>query len=120
MGTKYVLLKSITTNKLVKLILDDSYTYTLRTDEILDLGQGCQLTARRIDVNGKKFWLVFTEDGKYIDDRILSTGDTWTCTLDKIQGKDIVNVLKFHVTRLQRYSQKRGLLGDNAQKDGLW
>jgi S-layer protein (TIGR01567 family) len=115
---KYIPLKSGQADKLAKLILDSKDKYTLKTGEKLDLGKGYSLTAKQVDVDGKKVWLEFDKDGQYVDDQIVATdsGDhTWTCQLDKIQGEDDVDVLKVHVDQVFQ-----GAVDSIAQIEGLW
>ncbi|WP_243684182.1 S-layer protein domain-containing protein [Methanosarcina barkeri] len=73
------------------------------------------MKAKQVDVAGKKVWLEFYKNGKYVDDTILSTGENWTCYLDKIQGEDNVPVLKVHVSNVYQS-------GNNSvvQIDGIW
>ena len=85
-------------DKLAKLVLDSGDKYILKTGEKLDLGQGYVIQAKQIDVDGKKVWLEFDKNGKYVDDTILSTGENWTCYLDNIQGEDNIPVLKVHIS----------------------
>ena len=115
---KYIPLKPGQADKLAKLVLDSKDKYTLKTGEKLDLGSGYSLTAKQVDVDGKKVWLELDKDGQYVDDQVIDTtsGDaTWTDTLDKIQGEDDVQVLKVHVT-----SVFQGAVDSVAQIEGLW
>jgi S-layer protein (TIGR01567 family) len=115
---KYVPLKPTQADKLAKLILDSKDKYTLKTGEKLDLGQGYSLTAKQVDVNGKKVWLELDKDGQFVDDQVINTenGDaTWTDTHDKIQGEDSVQILKVHVT-----SVFQGAVDSIAQIEGIW
>jgi S-layer protein (TIGR01567 family) len=105
-------------DKLARLLLDSGEKYTMKTDEKLDLGQGYSIQAKQIDVNGKKVWLEFDKNGKYVDDQIISTdtgGYNWTCSLDKIQGEDNVPVLKIHVNNVYQ-----GAIDSLVQIDGIW
>ncbi len=117
---KYVPIKATSADKLAKLIIDSKDKYTLKTGEKLDLGSGYSLSAKQVDVDGKKVWLEFDKDGQYIDDQIISTDGTtadktWTCQLDKIQGEDDVDVLKVHVNQVFQ-----GAVDSIAQIEGLW
>jgi S-layer protein (TIGR01567 family) len=117
-GNIYIPLKSDDASKLAKLVLDSDDKHTLRTGEKLDLGQGYMLEVKLIDVANNKVLLEFTKDGQYVDDHTISidTGDqTWTCTLDNIQGETNVPVMKVHVSH--------ALEGQNysiIQINGLW
>jgi S-layer protein (TIGR01567 family) len=115
---KYVPLKSNDASKLAKLVIDSKDKYTLKTGEKLDLGSGYSLTAKQVDVDGKKVWLELDKDGQYADDQVLDStnGDaTWTDTLDKIQGEDNVQVLKVRIS-----SVFQGAVDSIAQIEGLW
>ena len=115
---KYVPLKPTQADKLAKLVIDSKDKYTLKTGEKLDLGNGYSLTAKQVDVDGKKVWLELDKDGQYADDQVLDStnGDaTWTDTLDKIQGEDDVQVLKVRVS-----SVFQGAVDSIAQIEGLW
>jgi S-layer protein (TIGR01567 family) len=105
-------------NKLAKLLLDSGEKYTMKTGESLDLGQGYSIQAKQIDIDGKKVWLEFAKNGKYVDDQIISTdtgGHNWTCSLDKIQGEDNIPVLKIHVNNVYQ-----GAIDNIVQIDGIW
>jgi S-layer protein (TIGR01567 family) len=115
---KYVPLKSNDASKLAKLVLDSKDKYTLKTGEKLDLGSGYSLTAKQVDVDGKKVWLELDNNGQYVDDQVVDTsnGDaTWTDTHDKIQGEDTVQIFKVHVD-----SVFQGAVDSVAQIEGLW
>ena len=76
-------------DKLAKLVIDSEGSYTLKTGEKLDIGQGYSLQVKQVDVDGQKVLLEFDKDGQYVDDQIISTDsgyDTWNCTLDNITG----------------------------------
>lgn len=102
-------------DKLSRLVLDSGDKFTLKAGSKLGLGQGYSIKAKQVDVAGKKVWLEFDKNGKYVDDTILSTGENWTCYLDKIQGEDNVPVLKVHVSNVYQS-------GNNSvvQIDGIW
>jgi S-layer protein (TIGR01567 family) len=90
----------------------------MKTGESLDLGQGYSIQAKQIDIDGKKVWLEFDKNGKYVDDQIISTdtgGHNWTCSLDKIQGEDNIPVLKIHVNNVYQ-----GAIDNIVQIDGIW
>ncbi|KKG09484.1 S-layer protein domain-containing protein [Methanosarcina sp. 2.H.A.1B.4] len=115
---KYVPLKPEKADKLSKLVLDSDDKYTIRTGELLDLGEGYAIEARQVDVDGKKVWLEFTRDGEYVDDEIISvdTGaNTWEVELDDIQDEDDVVVLRVHVNQVFQ-----GAVDSIAQIEGLW
>ena len=102
-------------DKLAKLVLDSGDKYTMRAGENLDLGQGYSIQAKQVDVDGKKVWLEFDKNGQYVDDQIISTGENWTCTLDKIQSEDNVPVLKVHVSDIYQSGND-----SIVQIDGIW
>ena len=105
-------------NKLAKLVLDSGEKYTMKPGDKLDLGQGYSIQAKEIDVDGKKVWLEFDKNGKYVDDQIISTdlgNHNWICSLDNIQGDDNVPVLKIHVNDVYQ-----GAIGSIVQIDGIW
>ncbi len=115
---KYVPLKSGQADKLAKLVMDSKDKFTLKTGEKLDLGSGYSLSAKQVDVNGKKVWLELDYNGQYVDDKVVDTeaGDaTWTDTHDKIQGEDSVQILKVHVS-----SVFQGAVDSVAQIEGIW
>ena len=117
-GEKYVPLNENNANKVAKLILDSKDKYTLKTGENLELGSGYNLTAKQVDVDGKKVWLELDKDGQYVDDNIVSidSGDpTWTCQLDNIQGENNVTVLKVHVHQVFQ-----GAVDSIVQIEGIW
>ena len=118
-GDKYVPLKLTDASKLAKLVLDSNDKYALKKGEKLDLGHGYNLQVKQIDVYGKRVWLEFDKDGKYVDDQIVSVDvgqdHTWTCRLDKIQGEDNVPVLKVHVNQVFP-----GTTDDIVQFEGMW
>ena len=106
-------------DKLAKLVLDSNATYTLKTGEKLDLGQGYALEAKQIDIDGMKVWLEFTKDGKYVDDQILSvntdSNKTWTVALDNVQGENNIVVMKVYVNQLFA-----GVVDNIVQIKGIW
>ncbi len=104
-------------DKLAKLILDDDEKYTLRTGELLDIGQGYTLEAKQVDVDGAKVWLEFAKDGEFIDDEIIevATQNTWIVDLDDIEDEDDVVVLRVHVNQVFQ-----GAVDSIAQIEGLW
>ncbi|KKH96841.1 hypothetical protein EO95_02660, partial [Methanosarcina sp. 1.H.T.1A.1] len=65
---KAIPLKPDKADKLAQLVLDSDDKYTIRTGELLDLGEGYAIEARQVDVDGKKVWLEFTKDGEFVDD----------------------------------------------------
>ncbi|MCQ1534976.1 PGF-CTERM sorting domain-containing protein [Methanosarcina sp. KYL-1] len=115
---KYIPLKPDKADKLARLVLDSDDKYTLRTGELLDLGEGYSIEARQVDVDGEKVWLEFTRDGEFVDDEIISvaTGaNTWEVELDDIQDEDDVVVLRIHVNQVFQ-----GAADSIAQIEGLW
>jgi len=102
-------------DKLSRLVLDSGDKFTLKDGSKLGLGQGYSIKAKQVDVAGKKVWLEFDKNGKYVDDTILSTGENWTCFLDSIQGEDHVPVLKVHVSNVYQSGND-----SVVQIDGIW
>ncbi|WP_292381214.1 S-layer protein domain-containing protein [Methanosarcina sp. UBA289] len=102
-------------DKVARLVLDSSDKFTLKAGSKLGLGQGYSIKARQVDVDGKKVWLEFDKNGKYVDDTILSTGENWTCFLDSIQGEDHVPVLKVHISNVYQSGND-----SIVQIDGIW
>ncbi|KKG09486.1 S-layer protein domain-containing protein [Methanosarcina sp. 2.H.A.1B.4] len=115
---EYIPLNADKADKLAKLILDSDDKYTIRTGELLDLGEGYAIEAKQVDVDGEKVWLEFTKDGEFIDDEIISVGtgdNTWEVELDDIQDEDDVVVLRVHVNQVFQ-----GAVDSIAQIEGLW
>lgn len=106
-------------NKLARLVLNNCDNYTIRNDEILNLGEGYTLKARQINVDGQKVWLEFRHNGKYVDDEIISasnsSGSTWKIELDNIQGENDIIVFRVHINQIY-FVAADGI----AQIDGLW
>jgi S-layer protein (TIGR01567 family) len=102
-------------DKLAKLVCDSDENYTLKTCNRLDLGQGYSILVKKIDIGGKKVWLEFNKNGKYVDDQIISTGENWTCYRDKIQGEDNIPVLKVHIADVYQSGND-----SFVQIDGIW
>ena len=114
----YIPLDATSPDKLAKLIMDDDEKYTLRTGEILDLGEGYALEAKQVDVEGDKVWLEFTKDGEFVDDEIIdvaTAGNDWIVDLDDIEDEDDVIVLRVHVNQVFQ-----GAVDSIAQIEGLW
>ncbi|AKB24808.1 hypothetical protein MSMTP_1339 [Methanosarcina sp. MTP4] len=118
---EYVPLKENKADKLSKLVLDSDEKYTLRTGEILELGENYSIEAKQVDVEGEKVWLEFTRDGEFVDDEIISvaggntTGRTWDVELDDIEEEDDVVVLRVHVNQVFQ-----GAVDSIAQIEGIW
>src|SRR5574344_112377 len=105
-------------NKLAKLVRDDDEKYAFKAGDMFDLGEGYTLEAKQVDIDGKKVWLEFTRDGKYIGDEIIDvgTGDsTWDVVLNGIQDEDNVVVFRGHVNQVFQ-----GAVDSIVQIDGLW
>ena len=82
--------------------MDDDESYTLRTGESLELGEGYAVTPQQIDVDGNKVWLELTKDGEYVEDKIIST-DTeddaekiWYYEMDLNDNEDVA-VIMIHI-----------------------
>ncbi|MEA1865353.1 MAG: S-layer protein domain-containing protein [Euryarchaeota archaeon] len=63
-------------DKLVKLLVEfeDDDKKTLSTGEAWDIGNGFALTAKQIDLEGDKVWLILEKDGKELDSEVITTG----------------------------------------------
>ena len=117
-GEGYIPLKSTSADKLAKLVLDSDDRYTIRTGELLDLGEGYAIEAKQIDVDGEKVWLEFTKDGEFVNDEIISVGtgdNTWEVELDDVQDEDDIVVLRVHINQVFQ-----GAVDGIAQIEGLW
>ncbi|MDK2825435.1 MAG: hypothetical protein PWQ44_611, partial [Methanolobus sp.] len=116
---KYIPLKDTTPDKLGKLLLDEDQKYTLRTGSALDLGDGYAVTAKQVDVDGKKVWMELTKDGEFVEDEVLdltdSDGETWDYQRDGVAGEDDVSVFKVNVTDVFQ-----GQVDSLAVIDGVW
>jgi S-layer protein (TIGR01567 family) len=116
---KYIPINPDKADKLAKLVLDSDDKYTIRTGEILDLGEGYAIEAKQVDVDGEKVWLEFTKDGEFVDDEIISvvsnSNNTWEVELDDVQDEDDVVVLRVHVNQVFQ-----GAVDSIAQIEGLW
>ena len=106
-------------NKLARLILDSNETYTLKNGEKLDLGNGYALEVKQIDIDNEKVWLELTNDGKHVADKKIpvntDNNNTWTVTLDNIQGENNIVVMKVHVKQLFVGTEK-----SIVWIDGIW
>lgn len=118
-GEKYVPIKPNDASEFTRLVLDSDDKYSLKTGEILNLGQGFKLEAKQIDVDGEKVWLELDKDGQYVGDEIVSVAGSedgnWTCELDNILGEDDIPVFKVHVNQVFQ-----GGAESIAQIEGLW
>ncbi|SDG30471.1 S-layer family duplication domain-containing protein [Methanolobus vulcani] len=115
---KYIPLKSTTPDKLGKLLLDEDQKYTLRTGSALDLGDGYAVTAKQVDVDGKKVWMELTKDGEFVEDEVLDLtngAQTWDYQRDGVAGEDDVSVFKVNVTDVFQ-----GQVDSLAVIDGVW
>ncbi|KKG13944.1 S-layer protein domain-containing protein [Methanosarcina sp. 2.H.T.1A.15] len=115
---KYIPINPDKADKLAKLVLDSDDKYTIRTGELLDLGEGYAIEAKQVDVDGEKVWLEFSKDGEFVDDEIISVGagaNTWEVELDDVQDEDDVVVLRVHVNQVFQ-----GAVDSIAQIEGLW
>jgi S-layer protein (TIGR01567 family) len=117
---KYIPLKYNTPDKLGKLLLDEDEKYTLRTGTALELEGGYELTAKQIDVDGKKVWMELSKDGEFIEDEVVSLaddseGETWTYERDDVAGEDDVVVFRANITDVFQ-----GQVDSLAVVDGIW
>jgi len=104
--------------RLSRLLIDDDDVYTLKPGEILDLGEGYALEARKIDVEGSKAWLEFTRDDKFVDGRIIYMGEDggdWILDLKDIGTEGDAIVLRVHVERVYQ-----GEVDPVVQIEGIW
>ena len=110
---------SFNADKLAKLLIDSDDTYSLRSDEILDLGNGYTLKVEGIDVGGDKVLLNFTKDGAYVDDAVIDITSpeesTWVLDLDGIENENDIVVFKVFVDQI---TQEDG--DDIVWINGLW
>ena len=110
---------SFNADKLAKLLIDSDDTYSLRSDEILDLGNGYTLKVEGIDVGGDKVLLNFTKDGAYVDDEVIDITSpeesTWVLDLDGIENENDIVVFKVFVDQI---TQEDG--DDIVWINGLW
>ena len=106
-------------NKLARLVLDSNETYTLEACEKIDLGHGYALKVKQIDIDNEKVWLELTNDGKHVADKKIpvntDNNNTWTVTLDNIQGENNIVVMKVHVKQLFVGTEK-----SIVWIDGIW
>ncbi len=85
--------------QLSKILMDDDDSYTLRTGETIELGEGYAISPQQIDVDGDKVWLELTKDGDFVDDKIISTSEatqankTWFYEQDILDSEDIVTLM---------------------------
>lgn len=91
-------------NKIATLVLDSNETYTLKPGENVDLGNDYSLEVREIDIDGENVWLELTRSGQHVANKTVSIdtdgNQTWTVTLDNVQGENNVVVMKVHVKQL--------------------
>jgi S-layer protein (TIGR01567 family) len=102
-------------DKLAKLILDSNEKHILKTGDKIDLGKEYSIQVKEIDIGGKKVWLEFDKNGKYVGDDIVSTDEDWIYLLNNIQGEDNIPVLKVHVSDV--YQNGNDCL---VQIEGIW
>jgi PKD repeat protein len=120
-GKNYVPLSSNNVDKVAELVKDSRDTYTLKTGDRLDLGQGYSLLNRQVDVNGAKVWLELDCNGQYVDDSVIQvlyingvlTTDSgnWTSTYNQLH----VPVLKVHANKVYQNA-----VDSFVDIDGLW
>ena len=109
-------------DKLAKLILDlpeEGEKYSIRANEILDLGQGYCLEPKQIDVDKQMVWFEFSKDGEHIADDIVKIGSgnegTLSVNFNDIQGISNVVVFKAHVSDIFQYETNSIVM-----IDGIW
>ncbi len=109
---------SFNAGKLAKLLIDDNTIHNLRTEEILDLGNGYALKVVTVDLDGRKVWLELYMDGEYVDDLIVSVPEGATADgvfyLD-IEDEDDVIVMRVHINSIFQ-----GAYDYIVQIQGLW
>jgi len=84
-------------DKLVKLLVEfeDDGNKTLSVGEEWGLGGGFTLTAKQIDIEGDKVWLILGKDGKELDSEVITTGgndmndSVYTYTVDLANEEDV-------------------------------
>ncbi|RNI15675.1 PGF-CTERM sorting domain-containing protein [Methanohalophilus sp. RSK] len=119
MAEEYVPIVEGDASMLSKLLMDDDTSYTIRTGEALELGEGYVLTPQQIDVDGNKVWLELTKDGEFIDDAVISTSNadkeekTWYVE-QEVLGED-VDTLVIHVDEVFQ-----GQVDSLAVIEGIW
>jgi PGF-CTERM protein len=85
----------------------------------MDLGNGYELTAQQVDIDGKQVWIDVSKDGKFLENNVFDLDndkgyDVWTYDED-VGGEDDVVVMKVNVT-----SVFQGQTDSLAQIEGLW
>jgi S-layer protein (TIGR01567 family) len=101
--------------KLAKLVLDSNEKSILKTGEKIELGQGYSIQVKEIDIGGKKVWLEFDKNGKYVSDDIVSTDENWIYSLNNIQGEDNIPVLRVYVSDVHQ-----SVNDSIVQIEGVW
>ncbi|SFM68305.1 S-layer protein domain-containing protein [Methanolobus profundi] len=116
-GKDYVATDDDDAGELVPLLLDTGDKYTLRTDSVLELPDGYELTAKQIDVEGDKVLMEFSKDGELIENEILdvTSGEvTWDYARD-VGNQDDVIVFRVLITDIFQ-----GQVDDLVVIEGLW
>lgn len=106
-------------NKLAKFVFEGDSRVIMKTGDSLPLTDNYTLDAIKVDADNEKVWLEFSYDSYSIDDEIIDVsgddGNTWTATLDTLEGEGNVPVMKVHIRQIFQDS------GDSiAQIDGFW
>ena len=121
LAEEYVPIKTNTSNKLSKLLMDEKKSRTVRTSQALELGEGYTLTAQQIDVNGDKVWLELSKNGEFVADKVISvknasdvTAKTWTYEAD-LGGETDVTQLKVYIDEVFQ-----GQVDSLAVIKGIW
>jgi S-layer-related duplication domain len=99
-GDRYVSISDEKPDEIAKLLLDSDDTHAIRTSSILELPEGYELTAKQINIEGDKVWMELSQNGEFIEDKIIdiSSGPaTWEYYLD-IGDEDNVIVFRLLVT----------------------
>ncbi|MDD4498221.1 MAG: S-layer protein domain-containing protein, partial [Methanosarcinaceae archaeon] len=118
----YVPINANRPDKLARLLIDSDEKYTLRSGDVLELGENYSLKVGKIDLEEEKVWLEFAKEGQYIREGIIETSaeatakeKTWDVILDGIEGEDNVTALRVHIDEIFH-----DCTGNIIQIKGIW